>query len=426
MSTLRKKARISSVVATIGIVAVLAAGCARGGDAGDSGDATEGPAEASPGITDTSITLGITSPLTGATAGPGNCTVDGALAYFGVKNAEGGIEFGDGKTRTVEIKAYDDGYDPQKALTNFQQMVSDGVFAAGIGLGTPTNRAWREAAIDEGVPQVLVMTGDPLFSERAESPEQIGLVPIYQQEGGAFGALLAESSEDHKVAILSQNDDYGDGYVEGFKEAIEGAANVEVVKELTYEATDTSVDAQLTELAASGADVFFNAMSITPLVISSLKKTEELGWLPSWFLPSNTSSPGGILQQPDVHADVFPGVYTVAFSQSAASPAFQESEEGAAFLAAIDEYTNQEGVPAFPHCVWSWIAGATLEQAFVNMEEPTRESFMEALLSIQGFAAPFMLEGSVIDTTVDGKPAVSDVIVQKYNGKGYANAETFG
>ncbi|MCR2762928.1 ABC transporter substrate-binding protein [Microbacterium sp. zg.B48] len=425
MSTLRKKVRITSVVAGIGIVAVLAAGCARGG-ASDGGDASEGPAEASPGITDTSLTFGITSPLTGGTAGPGNCTVDGALAYFGVKNDEGGIEFGDGKTRTIEIKAYDDGYDPQKALTNFQQMVSDGVFAAGVGLGTPTNRAWRDAAIDEGVPQVLVMAGDPLFSDREESPEQIGFVPIYQQEGGAFGELLAESGEDHKVAILSQNDDYGDGYVEGFKEAIEGASNIEIVEELTYEATDTSVDAQLTELASSGADVFFNAMSITPLVISALKKTEELGWLPSWFLPSNTSSPGGILQQPDVHAEAFPGVYTVAFSESAASPAFQESEEGKAFLAAIDEYTNQEGVPAFPHCVWSWIAGATLEQAFMKMEEPTRESFMEALMSIQDFSAPFMLEGSVIDTTVDGKPAVSQVIVQKYNGKGYANADVFG
>ena len=339
MSTLRKRLRVTSVVAGIGIVAVLVAGCARGGDTGGSGDATEGPAEASPGITDTSITFGITSPLTGATAGPGNCTVDGALAYFGVKNAEGGIEFGDGKTRTVEIKAYDDAYDPQKALANFQQMVSDGVFAAGVGLGTPTNRAWREAAIDEGVPQVLVMTGDPIFSDRAESPEQLGLVPIYQQEGGAFGELLASSGEDHKVAILSQNDDYGNGYVEGFTEAIEGADNIEVVKALTYEATDTDVNAQLTELAASGADVFFNAMSITPLVIASLKKTEELGWTPSWFLPSNTSSPGGILQQPDVHADVFPGIYTVAFSQSAASPTFAESEEGAAFLEAIGEYT---------------------------------------------------------------------------------------
>jgi ABC-type branched-subunit amino acid transport system substrate-binding protein len=416
--------RITSVVAGIGIVALIATGCARGGDANDGGDASEGPAEASPGITDTTLTFGITSPLTGPTAGPGNCTVDGALAYFGVKNAEGGIEFGDGKTRTIEIKAYDDAYDPQKALANFQQMVSDGVFAAGVGLGTPTNRAWREAAIDEGVPQVLVQTGDQIFSDRAESPMQLGLVPIYAQEGGAFGELLAESGSDHKVAILSQNDDYGEGYVAGFKEAIEGAANIEVVKELTYEATDTSVDAQLTELAASGADVFFNAMSITPLVISALKKTEAIGWLPSWFLPSNTSSPGGILQQPDVHADAFPGIYTVAFSQSAASPPFQESEEGKAFLAAIDEYTNQEGVPAFPHCVWSWIAGATLEQAFTKMEEPTREAFMAALLDIKDYAAPFMLEGSVIDTTVDGKPAVSDVIVQKYNGKGYATAET--
>ena len=68
----------------------------------------------------------------------------------------------------------------------------------------------------------------------------------------------------------------------------------------------------------------------------------------------------------------------------------------------------------------------SLEQAFMAMEEPTRESFMAALMDIQGYAAPFMLEGSTIDTTVDGNPAVSDVSVQKYNGKGYAPAETFG
>ena len=202
------------------------------------------------------------------------------------------------------------------------------------------------------------------------------------------------------------------------------ADNIEVVGELTYEATDTSVDAQLTELAASGADVFFNAMSITPLVISALQKAQQVGWLPSWFLPSNTSSPVAILEPGGGAA--FPGIYSVAFSESAAAPPFQESEEGAAFLEAIGEYTNQEGVPGFPHCVWSWIAAATLEQAFMNMEEPTRESFMEALMSIQGFDAPFMLEGSTIDTTVDGRPAVSDVIVQKYNGKGYATAEQFG
>ncbi|WP_254431346.1 ABC transporter substrate-binding protein [Agromyces sp. Marseille-P2726] len=419
---MRKRYRgVIGVAAMASAVALVVTGCTRGGDTNTGED---GEAAASPGITDDSITFGITSPLTGPTAGPGNCTVDGALAYFGAKNAEGGIEFGDGKTRTVEIKAYDDTYDPQKALANFQQMVAEGVFAAGIGLGTPTNRAWRDAAIDEEIPQVLVMTGDPLFSNREESPWQLGLVATYPQEGEAFGQLLADSGEEHKVAILSQNDDYGEGYVEGFKNAVEGADNIEIVGELTYEATDTSVDGQLTELAASGADVFFNAMSITPLVISALQKAQQLGWNPSWFLPSNTSSPTAILEPGGGAA--FPGIYTVAFSEAAASPAFQESEEGQAFMAALGEYTNQDGIPGFPHCVWSWIGAATLEQAFQNMEEPTRESFMDALLNISDFDAPFMLPGAEIDTTIDGIPAVSTVVVQKYNGKGYDTVENFG
>ena len=61
-----------------------------------------GGGAASPGITDTTLTLGITTPLSGATAGPGTCTVAGVKAYFGAKNAEGGIKFGDGKTRNVD------------------------------------------------------------------------------------------------------------------------------------------------------------------------------------------------------------------------------------------------------------------------------------------------------------------------------------
>ena len=136
---------------------------------------------------------------------------------------------------------WDDAYDPQKALQNFQQNSGD-VFAFTSGLGTPTNRAYRDAAIDEEVPQVLVQTGDPIFSDQAESPWQLGFVPTYMNEGAAFGELLAESGDDLTVAILSQNDDYGEGYVEGFMEAIDGTG-IEVVSELAYEATDTSVDA---------------------------------------------------------------------------------------------------------------------------------------------------------------------------------------
>jgi ABC-type branched-subunit amino acid transport system substrate-binding protein len=406
------------VVAVASALAVTLAGC--GGRAGGGGNASGGGS--SPGITDTALTLGITTPLSGSTAGPGTCTVAGVKAYFGAKNAQGGVKFGDGKTRKVEIKALDDTYDPQKAKANYDQLKGD-VFAMTAGLGTPTNRAWRQAAIADQVPQVLIMTGDPIFSDTKQSPWQLGFVPKYQNEGEAFGKVLAASGGQHKVAILSQNDDYGRGYVEGLKSAIKGASNIQVVKELTYEATDTSVDAQITQLASSGADVFFNAMSLVPLMISSLQKAQQLGWKPSWFLPSNTSSPavlgpGG--------AAAYPGIYSVAFSKAPASPAFAQDQDVQTYLAALKQYGDYPDPPAFPHCQWSWMVGATLDQAFQKMTEPTRDNFMKALRGVKDFQAPLMLPGTSVNTTQNGQPAVSTVVVQKYNGKGYDTVKNFG
>lgn len=409
----RRSRRSIAVLAATAAFAVVLAGCSRGAPADE-----KNRTEASPGITDTSLTLGITSPLSGNAAGVGTCAVDGAVAYFGAKNAAGGIKFGDGKTRTVQIKAYDDGYDPQRAAGNFQQMNADGVFGAALSLGTPTNRAWREAATAEEFPQVLVQTGDPLFSDRTQSPWQLGLIPVYQQEGKAFGEMLAASGTRHSVAVLFQNDDFGKGYLEGFKEGIAGASNVEIVKEAGFEATATDINAQITDLASTKADVFFNAMSsLAPLVIGSLKQAAAVGWKPSLFLPSTSSSPA--LLTPSGAMGNFPAIYTTASSQSIASPAVQQSADGKAFLDALHKYTKQDGIPAFPQCLWSWIGAAVLEEAFRTMEHPTRESFMEALRSISDFSAPFLLPGGDIDTTKDDLPAMSGVVILKHNGSGY-------
>jgi branched-chain amino acid transport system substrate-binding protein len=407
------------IVACASALALTLTAC--GGRGGNTSSGSGGAA-ASPGITDTTLTLGITTPLSGATAGPGTCTVAGVKAYFGAKNADGGIKFGDGKTRKVDIKALDDTYDPQKAKANYDQLKSD-VFAMTAGLGTPTNRAWRQAAIADKVPQVLVMTGDPIFSDPKQSPWQLGFVPKYQNEGEAFGKVLATSTTPHKVAILSQNDDYGKGYVEGFKAGIKGADKIQVVKELTYEATDTSVDAQLTELASSGADVFFNAMSVTPLTISALQKAQQLNWKPSWFLPSNTSSPGAILQPGGAAA--YPGIYSVAFSKAPASPAFASDQDVQTYLAALKQYGDYPNPPAFPHCQWSWMVGSTLDQAFQKMTSPTRDSFMKALRSIKDYQAPLMLPDTSVNTAKSGQPAVSTVVAQKYNGKGFETVTDF-
>jgi branched-chain amino acid transport system substrate-binding protein len=414
--TYKKNLRMTGAIALVSAVAMTLAGCGRGSDGSSGGGSGTG-------ITDSTITLGITTPLSGPTAGPGTCTVAGIKAYFGAANAAGGVKFGDGKTRKVEIKALDDAYDPQKAKANYDQLKGK-VFAMTAGLGTPTNRAYREAAIADKVPQVLVATGDPIFSDTSQSPYQLGLVPTYVNEGEAFGKLLASSSQQHKVAVLSQNDDYGQGYLEGFKKGIAGASNIKIVKELTYEASDTSVAAQITQLAGTHADVMFNAMSVTPLAISSLQKAQQVGWKPSWFLPSNTSSPTAILEPGK--ASAYPGVYSTSFAKAPQSPAFAGNADVKEFLSNLKKYASYKELPAFPHCMWSYIGGATLEQAFKKMTKPTRADFMKALRSISDFKAPLMLEGTSVSTTTPGQPAVSKVQVQKYNGTGYATASSFG
>jgi branched-chain amino acid transport system substrate-binding protein len=411
MMNFRNAARISGAVATVAVGALLITGCSRGGDAG--GDETDAP---SPGITDTTLSLGISSPLSGPTAGPGSCTVAGLYTYLEAKNADGGFEFGDGKTRTVELTYLDDTYDPAKAVSNFRQLVDDGIFADVGALGTPTNAAILPIAQEEEVPQVLLITGATMFSSnQEENPWTFGLLPTYYDEGHAFGELLAERGAV-TVATLAQNDDYGDDYLAGFTDAIEGS-DVEVVASATYEPTDPTLDGQVTELAASNADALLSAVSVTPLQVGVLTKAQSLGWLPEIFLPSNTSTPATVVQPGNGGA--YPAVYSTSLSKVPASPAFAEDEDVIAYNEAFAKYGSTITTTYTPHCAWSYAEGAILEEAFKNMTEPNRADFMKALHSITDFQAPLLLDGITVDTTATDKPAIQGLTLVQYNGTGY-------
>lgn len=407
MMNFRNATRVSGVVAAGAVAALLVTGCSRGGENGG---------EASPGITDETLSLGISSPLTGPTAGPGSCSVAGLYAYLEAGNAEGGFEFGDGMTRTVELTYLDDQYDPAQAVSNFRQMVDDGIFAYVGALGTPTNAAILPIANDEEIPQVLLITGATMFSSDQEAnPWTLGLLPTYFDEGFAFGELLVERGAV-TVATLAQNDDYGEDYMAGFEAAIEGS-DVEIVASATYNPTDTTLDSQVTELAASGADALLSAVSVTPLQVGVLTRAQSLGWLPEIFLPSNTSTPATVVIPGNGSA--YPAVYTTSSSKVPMSPAFADDEDVIAYNAAFEEYGTEITTTYTPHCAWSYAEGAILAEAFKGMTEPTRASFMEALKSISGFQAPMIPDGILVDTTADDQPAMTGLNLVQFTGEGY-------
>ncbi len=411
MMNFRSTSRVAGVIAVGAAAALLIAGCSRDGG-GDPG----GEAEASPGITDDSLLLGISSPLSGATAGPGSCTVAGLYSYLEAGNAAGGFEFGDGNTREVTLEYLDDTYDPAKAQSNFTQLVDEGIFAYVGALGTPTNAAIMPIANEQEIPQVLLITGATMFSDDQEAnPWTMGLLPTYYDEGKAFGELLVERGAV-TVATLAQNDDYGDDYMAGFEAAIEGS-DVEIVASATYEPTDPTLDAQVTELAASGADALLSAVSVTPLQVGVLTKAQSLGWLPEIFLPSNTSTPATVVVPGNGAA--YPAVYSTSLSKVPVSPAFAEDEDVIAYNEAFELYGKAITETYTPHCAWSYAEGAILAEAFKKMEEPTRASFMEALHSIEDFQAPLLLDGITVNTTDRTLPAIQGLTLVQFNGQGY-------
>jgi ABC-type branched-subunit amino acid transport system substrate-binding protein len=425
-NSLRPNRRVVGTVAVLGAVALMVTGCTRAatdGGAGTGGGSTSSAAAASPGITDTTLSLGISSPLSGPTAGPGSCSVAGLDSYLEAQNAAGGFEFGDGKTREVKLTYLDDTYDPAKAVSNYKQLVNDGIFAYVGALGTPTNAAIMPLANKDQVPQVLLITGASAFSKDQKSnPWTFGLLPTYYTEGNTFGKLLADAGKPITVAVLSQNDDYGKDYVAGLNDAIKGT-DVKVVDSATYEPTDTTLDSQVTQLANSKADVLLSAVSVTPLQVGVLTKAQSIGWLPRIFLPSNTATPGTVLEPGGAAA--YPAVYSTSLTKVPAAPTFAEDADVKAYNAAFEAYGSKIASVFTPHCAWSYAEGAILGEAFKGMKDPTRESFMTALKSIKGFVAPLLLDGITVDTTHEDQPAISGLNLVQYNGKGYAPAAAY-
>src|SRR3954469_2094600 len=100
------------------------------GGSGGAGDATTGN-----GVTDSEITVGMLTDLSGPFAAGAAVQVTETKAYWDQVNADGGI-----CDRDVVVDVQDHGYDPQKAVTLYRSMAPD-VIALQQVLGGPTSAA---------------------------------------------------------------------------------------------------------------------------------------------------------------------------------------------------------------------------------------------------------------------------------------------
>ncbi len=221
-------------------LAVLVGAC---GSSGSTGGAT--------GVTANSITFGSHQPLTGPAA-PGYSEIAPASeAYFKYVNAHGGV-FG----RKINLIYKDDGYNPTNTVNVVHQLVlQNKVFGIYEGLGTPTHTkvvAYLNAA---KVPDLFVASGCPCWDKGASQPYTFGWQPNYTIEGKILGQYLKQHFAGKKIAVLYQDDDFGQGGLAGIQDEVSAS---QIVAKEPYQSGTTTLAPQMTAIKASGATVLID------------------------------------------------------------------------------------------------------------------------------------------------------------------------
>lgn len=382
------------------VLGLALAGCGR--DEGGGG----GGSQNTPGINDTTVKIGISVPLSGPVSDAGTAQLGGAKAFYEAVNAAGGVKMRDGKTRKIELVSYDDGYEPGRSVQNFRRLVEqDGALAVVGGLGTAQNAAVLPVAKELSVPQVFVASGASLFSAKpTENPWTIGWQPTYEAEGEALAKAAVALGRPVKVAVIRQNDDLGKAFLNGFTKGIEGS-QVTILEPLTYEAADTTVDSQITNLAATKAEVLLSAVAVVRLQISALTKARELGWKPVVLLPGFTQGFSTVLK-PSGADTYFDQIYSTGFVKIPSDPQWASDPAVVEFLARMKQHSPQANAN-LPNAVWGYATAATFVRALETMDGLTRQNLMDAVRKLKADDIPMLLPGVGVDASAAGKSPVN-------------------
>jgi ABC-type branched-subunit amino acid transport system substrate-binding protein len=361
------------MAATVLAGVLVLAGCGRD-------DSSGGGSSASPGVTDTEITIGSSYPLSGPLGPNGQAAAGGAKAVFEAVNAAGGVKMGDGKTRKIKFVYYDDGYNPAKTTQNFNKLINEDVFALFQTFGTAPNLAIMKPANQREIPQVLVHAGDRVFSEDPDAnPWTIGWQPTYESEGEMYGRYLAAQDKPIKVAVLRQADTLGEVFLKGMEAGIKGS-QVEIAGVETYVPSDPSVNAQISKLKNTDADALFMAVAIPPLMIGGLQHAETLGWDPDIFMASMSSSINQVLEPGKLTGNQ--KLYTASFLKTPDNPEFRDDPAVKQYLERMDKYGGDAN-PAITNAQWGYGAAETLVKALEQLDDVSRQGLMDELRSLK-------------------------------------------
>jgi branched-chain amino acid transport system substrate-binding protein len=370
------------------LLAVVAAGLLvvglSGAYAGTNGD---------PGITDDSILLGATVPLSGDEVAYA-AVARGANAYFQYMNDHGGV-----RKRKIRYLYFDDAYNPSETVLKTRQLVEDEkVFAIFNSVGTEHALAVRPYLNQVGVPQLFVGSGlSALALERKRYPWTMGYLPRFAGEGALYGRYVKRTRPRARIAVLHEDSEYGEDMFAGLRRGL-GSLSTRITAVQTYQLSDPDVNAQIARLKASRADTIM-IFALPTQTIQAFLAIHKLGWRPRIFVNSVSIDPFVMdVVQRNTSKRLVEGAISSAFLKDPTDPALAQDPGVKLYKQILRRYLPGAKVKEVAH-LYGMAAAYTMVDALRRAgAQPTRASLLRAATHLNERANPFFVKGVTVRT----------------------------
>ena len=245
--------------ATLSAAALALAACSTTAPSSSSGEGGGDDVATGNGVTDSEITIGMLTDLSGPFAAGAAVQVTETQAYWDQVNADGGI-----CDRDVTVDVQDHGYDPQRAVTLYRSMAPD-VVALQQVLGGPTSSAVLPLAEQDSLYVGGVgWAGSALAFENNQLPGASNAI----QAANAVDYMLDELDvpEGSTIGVVYFTGDYGGDALAGAEHAADERGVEILAQEITPATTDLSAQAS----ALAQADVAGVVLAAAPTQFASL------------------------------------------------------------------------------------------------------------------------------------------------------------
>ena len=356
----------------------------------------------------TEIRIGNTVPYSGPASLYGYVG-KGTVAYFNKVNDDGGIN-----GRKIRVISLDDALQPPKTVEQVRRLVEqDDVDLIVNQVGTAAASSVRKYLNAKQVPQIFTQSGSNNFQQPKDFRYSTSALMNYEFEAKVYAKHILAGNPNAKIAILYQNDDYGKDYVKGLKAGL-GANAKALVSEITYEQTDPTVDSQILNIKASGADTILLA-AYSKQVSQSLRKMVDLNWKPQVYISHVSAQVHPTLSNVGLENTV--GVMTAAVGKDPSDSTWHNDADYKEWLAWMKKYYPDGDINNFGNALTYSSNAAIAHVLKAAGNDLSRENILKEILKLKDFPAPMLLPGITMTITPDNYNLYRKIQLMKFDGK---------